>query len=150
MLVQPQTDLVEHFRALRTSFAGSGGEIAPAVVDPYAGQLLHVDQLAYAIPALWVDIENAQFEAETEGGDVFATSLALELIVCAANQAGGDATYSDGIALLSWATSALLSAPLAVMGRTLRPDGIIRAARVATDERFYAARVTADLEIDTF
>jgi hypothetical protein len=150
MLVQPQTDLVEHFRSLRQSFSGSGGEIAPAVVDPYAAQLLHTEQLAFAVPALWVDVETAELEAETEGGDQFATEMALELIVCTVNQAGVGAGYSDGIALLSWAVSALLSAPLPVGNQKLRPVGVIRAARIATDERYYAARVTADLEIDSF
>lgn len=147
MLTQPQSDLVAHFRAQLDRYDAAAGEARPDVVDPYAGQLLALDALVYAVPALWVDVETATLTAATEGGAHYATELTLELIVCALNQAGAGAQYAAGLSLASWALGALLDRPVEIDAQKLFPLGPVRFDRLATDETYYAARITADLEL---
>ena len=149
MLTAPQTDLVAHFEQLLPTGRAQAGQVLPRVVGPYAGQLLHMDALAAAVPALWVDLESGTLAAETEGGDVFSSGITAELVLATVNQATPGAGYSDGLALVSWALTALLSGPVIIGGRRHRPTGPVRWTRLASDARFWAGRISADLELDT-
>lgn len=148
MLTQPQADLVSHFDRLRQESVEVEARLVPTEVGPYAAQLLHAAQLVAVVPALWIDVEAGEVDAVTEGGDVFTKDLTVELVFCTVNQAGPGALFADGLALASWALDALLAEPLPVGGRMLRPTGPVRFRRLASDERFYAGRITADLEVD--
>lgn len=147
MLTGPQADLVSHLDRLREGPVVMEGELVPVSVEPYAGQLLRLDTVA-VVPAVYVDIGTATLEPDSEEGDLVATALTAEFVVCTVNQAGMGAGYSDGLALVSWLLRVVTEAPLVVDGQLLRATGPVRFRRIASDETYWAGRVSLDLQID--
>ncbi len=148
MLTTPQADLVAHLDRLRTEQVEVTGELAPVVVGPYAGQLLRLGDLVHAVPALWVDVEASSLEPDDESGDLITTGITAEVILCTVNQASLGAGFADGLAAVSWALRALTSGPIRIAGQRLRPVGPVRFRRIASDESYWAGRISLDLELD--
>lgn len=148
MIADIQQDLVAHFGALREELAPKVGELVPAIVGAYAGQLLRPDQLIEVVPALWCDIQAGTVDLYSEGGGAVVREPSVEIVLATINQTGQDAGYSDGVALTSWALRALLARPITIAGVDLRPTGPARFRRIASDDTFWAGRITVDLSSD--
>lgn len=149
MITDVQTDLVTHFDGLRAALPAEATEVAPITCEPYAGQLLHPDALALAVPALYVDVEASEFEEDDESGELLIRTPTAELILGTLNQASEAARYADGLALASWTLRALFDRPLQIGGKGYRPHGPVRFRRIASDARLWAGRITVSLTLPT-
>lgn len=149
MLSDFQAAAINHVDVLRVELVPQVGELVPVEVGPYWGQLLHPDQLAQVVPAVWVDVRAASVSLTTEGGSGLLQEPTLELVLCTANQAGQDALFSDGVALVSWVLRALVARSILIGSgpstQLLRPMGAITFTRLASDRRFWAGRITVSL-----
>lgn len=139
MFAALQSDLVGRLDAQRTGLVSGDGEKAPALVEPYAGQLLRSDDLLDHVPALYVDIQEATIAPENESGSLRIVGSTVELIVVTVNESAASAPYNEGLQVAAWALRAAIEAGIVTQQST-------RFERIASGDTLYAAKLTTALQ----
>lgn len=150
MFSELQDKLVAHLQSTRQADAGSppAGTIVPKIVRPYGGELLKPSQLINAAPICYVEFDVADVRTATHGGSRAMGDANLDVICCARNRASGEAQHSDGVALLSWALTALTGYEDTLSDGTLVYWERIGVRRLLSGNRIWAAALTPDIQFE--
>ena len=149
MLADVQSGVVNHLSQKLDAGFGSGddGLLQPQAVKPYGGELHKPKRLSKRCPITYVEFDNAILDAADLGGTHLRGTETVHVICCALNQAGGRATASDGVRLLSWAALALAGLRLQLDGRQAGFEKM-GVQRLLSGERLWAAALTPQLIIN--
>ena len=151
MFSDVQTALVALLEAKRVEAESSGvaaGRLAPLVVKPYSGEFLRRDELVNLLPAVFVELDDGRLEAQNLSGSDYRGELPFDVICAVLNEAGADAAYSDGVALLTWTFEALKGEQLTL------PSGLpvwwdaYRFRRIVAGGALWAYALTPNMKTD--
>ena len=150
MLADAQAGCVEHFAAQRgQTLAGDGARLLePGAVKPYGGELHSPKLVEKQAPVIFVEFDDAALDFADLGGSMLRGTETLHALCCARNLAGGDATASDGVRLLSWAAYAARGMELSLPGGGLATIDAMGVRRMLTGEKLWAAVLSLKLIID--
>lgn len=149
MFTELQQKIVARLDSAREADAGTepAGRLVPVDVRPYGGEALRPKRLINSVPVCFVEFDVGAMEVEDYAGQIAGGEISLDVLCCTRNQSGGEAEYSDGLALVTWTFEQLVGMEIDLEGVGTAYWTTMSVGRMMSGKDLWIAKVSPDLKL---